>query len=125
MFASSAFQGDISQWNVQKVKNFTFMFEFATQFDCDLSGWKTQAAEDMGWMFRGAINFNSPLPLFRVFGVTGMVNMFAGATNFSQDLCSWDVDSFTVDTRGIFAATSCPVSLESISSGGAWCYACT
>jgi hypothetical protein len=75
MFASSAFQGDISQWSVRQVIDFSFMFEFATQFDGDLSGWETSMAQDMGWMFRGAVRFNSPLNGFDVWDVTSMTNM--------------------------------------------------
>lgn len=41
MFASSGFRGDISQWSVKKVVDFSYMFEFAAQFNCDLSGWET------------------------------------------------------------------------------------
>jgi len=75
MFASSAFSGDISQWNVKECRNFSFMFEFAAKFNSDLSNWETDDAADMGWMFRGCISFNSPLPLFDVSGVTSMINM--------------------------------------------------
>lgn len=75
MFASSAFAGDISAWNVRSCRNFSFMFEFAAKFQGDLSGWETDKAADMGWMFRGCLSFNSPIPLFDVSGVTSMTNM--------------------------------------------------
>jgi hypothetical protein len=75
MFASSGFQGDISQWSVKNVVDFSFMFEFAAQFNCDLSGWETSMAQNMGWMFRGAIRFDSPLPRFDIWEVTSMTNM--------------------------------------------------
>jgi len=75
MFASSAFQGDISQWSVTRVRDFSFMFEFATAFASDLSGWQTNEAVDFGWMFRGAMRFNSSLSGFDVWGVSSFVLM--------------------------------------------------
>ena len=75
MFTSSAFAGDISQWQVSGVKDFSFFAEYATTFHSDLSGWNVMSAEDMGWMFRGAKHFTSDISGWNTARVVRFTNM--------------------------------------------------
>ena len=58
MFQSaSAFNGDISRWDVSSVYTMQYMFKDARQFDKDISGWKTTKLAFMEKMFYNASNF--------------------------------------------------------------------
>jgi surface protein len=151
MFDSSGFAGDISQWQVGSVKDFSFFAEFATSFQSDLSGWNVASAKEMGWMFRGAKSFSSDVSGWNTASVVTFTNMyvvnwreryatrlaysdpyclllifrFAGITSFNQDLCPWgQLVRGDADTRSMFAATSCPVTEEPASTAGPWCMPC-
>lgn len=75
MFAESKFAGDVSQWQVGKVRDFSFFAEFAVSFQSDVSKWDVGAAEDMGWMFRGCSLFISDLSAWDVSKVGDFTNM--------------------------------------------------
>jgi hypothetical protein len=116
--------GDLSRWIVNKVKDASFMFQFATSFNSDLSGWKLLAVENTGWMFRGAIHFDNGTKLesWELPNVDVLTKMFAGAIKFDASLCGWsDIVDPGVDTRSMFVATSCP---EKESVGSSWCQIC-
>ena len=55
MFAHSNFNGDISGWDVSKVKYMYSMF-FKSKFNGDISQWDVSNVERMTWMF-----YKSPL----------------------------------------------------------------
>jgi len=75
MFSHSKFRADLSQWSVNKVKDFRYMFEDATEFRGDLSNWKTDSALEMEGMFQGAVRFNSSVASFNVSRVSNFRNM--------------------------------------------------
>jgi surface protein len=75
MFDSSAFAGDVSQWDVSKVRDFGWFAEFAVGFNSDLSLWNVGSAENMGWMFRGAKSFASDISAWNVAKVTDFTSM--------------------------------------------------
>ena len=50
MFDSSHFNGDISLWNVENVKNMSHMFN-KSQFNGDISLWNIEKVENIDYMF--------------------------------------------------------------------------
>jgi surface protein len=76
MFASSAFAGDISAWQVGRVEDFSFFADFASSFASDLSLWNVTSAQDMSWMFRASKSFNSNIANWDVSRVTDFSSMY-------------------------------------------------
>ena len=85
MFESaSAFNGDISGWDVSSVEGMSFMFRGASAFNQPLGSWAVSAVTDMSYMFDGASAFNQPLGSWNVSSVENMSFMFRGASAFNQ-----------------------------------------
>ena len=104
MFASaSAFNGDISSWNVSAVTNMSNMFAFASAFNGDISSWDVSAVTDTSDMFNTASAFNGDISSWNVSAVTDMSNMFNTASAFNGDISSWDV-SAVIYMSGTFSA---------------------
>ncbi len=62
MFQSaSAFNGDISGWDVSAVTTMRSMFFQASTFNSDITGWDVSAVTDIAWMFYQASAFNRDL----------------------------------------------------------------
>jgi gliding motility-associated-like protein len=98
---ASAFNNDISHWDVSNVENMIGMFSSATAFNnggAPLT-WSTNTGTgmvtDMRSMFSGASSFNQDISAWDVSSVTDMSNMFFRATSFNQDIGTWDVSSVT------------------------------
>lgn len=67
------------------------MFSGATAFNQDISGWDVSSVTNMFQMFSGATAFNQPIGGWNTAKVTNMNSMFEGATAFNQDLSQWCV----------------------------------
>ena len=52
------------------------MFRDATSFNGDISNWNVEKVTSMNNMFKGATSFNSHMPNWNVEAVTDMDNMF-------------------------------------------------
>ena len=63
------------------------MFYVASAFNQDLSKWDVSAVTDMASMFAGASRFNWDLSKWDVSAVTDMWGMFGGASAFDHKLC--------------------------------------
>jgi surface protein len=70
------FNGDISQWNVSKVKSMHAMFDGCKQFNCDISKWDVQNVKDMQCMFSGCKKFDCDLSMWNVSNVKNMYYAF-------------------------------------------------
>ena len=92
-YEASDFNSDISGWDVSNVENMSEMFYYATNFNSNISGWDVSNVEDMSQMFCGAENFNSNISGWDVSNVKNMSYMFYGATNFNSDISGWDVSN--------------------------------
>ncbi|MGJ8550943.1 BspA family leucine-rich repeat surface protein, partial [Winogradskyella wichelsiae] len=99
---ATAFNQDISSWDVGKVTTMTYMFGGATAFNQDISSWDVSKVTNMTFMFLGATAFNQDLSSWDVSEVTSMTNMFGGATAFNQSLAAWGTKfNANVDLRNM------------------------
>ncbi len=91
----SAFNGDISGWDVSSVTDMSRMFSIARRFNGDISGWDVSNVKDMSFMFYWADAFNGDISKWDVSSVTNMSTMFSCASAFNGDISNWDVSSVT------------------------------
>jgi surface protein len=82
----SDFNGDISKWDVSKVKNMSYIFANSC-FNGDISNWNTSNVEHMYATFSYS-KFNGDISKWNVSNVLNMVCIFLG-TDFNQDLSNW------------------------------------
>ena len=99
--SATAFDGDLSSWNVSSVTDMSFMLSGATAFNQPLNTWNVSSVIDMNSMFDSATAFDGDLSSWDVSSVTEMDGMFAVATSFNQTLNAWDVSSVT-DMNNMF-----------------------
>jgi surface protein len=67
------------------------MFWNATAFNQDISPWNVARADAMLFMFTESTTFDQNLSQWNVTNVLSIWTMFNGATAFNQSLSSWDV----------------------------------
>jgi len=96
-WGASAFNGDLSAWNVAKVTNMSYMFAGASSFNGDLSAWTVANVTGLWGMFCGASSFNGDLSAWNVANVTDMGGMFSGSGIRAG--VSWCEKSFEVASR--------------------------
>ncbi|MDE3740936.1 BspA family leucine-rich repeat surface protein [Maribacter polysaccharolyticus] len=95
MFSNTtAFNQDISGWDVSNVTDMSYMF-YNSNFNQDIGDWDVNNVTDMTGMFALAIAFNQDIGKWNVSNVTDMTGMFSGATAFNQDISDWDVGNVT------------------------------
>ncbi len=92
---ASAFNGNISEWDVSGVKSMGGMFSGASAFNGDISGWDVSGVEDMSWMFYNADAFNGDISSWNVSSVKSMSEMFRWTDAFNGDIASWNVSNVT------------------------------
>jgi surface protein len=102
---ATAFNSDISNWNVSNVTDMYYMFGGATSFNQNISGWNTSNVITMTGMLSGT-SFNSDISSWNVSNVTDMVSMFNNATSFNQDISSWNVSNVTDMSSMFLSATN-------------------
>ena len=95
MFYGSPFNQDISSWDLGSVTNMDSMFQNATSFNQDNSSWDVSNVISMSGMFQNATAFNQDISSWDVSSVTVMSEMFINASAFNQDISSWSVDNVT------------------------------
>ena len=91
----SAFNQDISGWDVSKVTNMGSIFCGCTAFNQDISGWNVSKVTVMREMFWGCSAFNQDISSWDVGKVTDVTRMFWGCSAFNQDISGWDVSKVT------------------------------
>jgi surface protein len=108
-FQATAFDRDISGWDVSRVTSFSGTFQYALVFNHNLNSWDTSSARSMDWMFYDAITFNQPVSSWDTSRVTTMYAMFGRAVGtcqaFQQDVTGWCVSN-VIDAGG-FDASHC------------------
>jgi surface protein len=98
MFAqASIFEGTgLENWNVGKVQDFSYMFLSASAFQGTISTWDTSGAETMESMLSEASSFSDNVSLWDVSNVTNMKFLFSNAVSFTGDgLDLWNVSKVT------------------------------
>jgi hypothetical protein len=98
---ASAFNRDISTWDVAKVTAFTNMFTSATAFNnggITLAAWNAPVCVNFNFMFSLATNFNQPLENLYVNATAAsctMASMFFNAFAFNQKISFWNTEKVT------------------------------
>jgi surface protein len=92
-FLATAFNDDISGWDVSSVTNMANMFLNATLFNQNIGSWDVSSVINMANMFSQVSGFNQDIGSWDVSSVTNMNSMFLGASSFNQDIGSWDTSS--------------------------------
>ncbi|MER3373686.1 MAG: BspA family leucine-rich repeat surface protein [Allomuricauda sp.] len=90
---ATAFNGDLSGWDVSNVTDMSFMFSGADAFNGDISGWDVSNVTNMPGMFQHASAFNGDISGWDVSSVTDMIYMFYNAVTFNRNLGAWDIGS--------------------------------
>jgi surface protein len=100
-YANSAFNQDISSWDVSNVYQMGYMFhgdfEQGSSFNQDISSWDVGNVEDMGSMFNWASSFNQDISSWDISNLQQAQFMFSRASSFNQDISSWEfstIDNF-------------------------------
>ena len=96
VFHTTSFNQDISKWEFPNVLNMSYMFCNATSFNQDISNWKFPKVTDMSAMFWGAKSFNQNISKWKFPKVTNMNYMFWDATSFNQDISNWNIQGVNV-----------------------------
>jgi len=90
---ATAFNQDLSSWDVGNVVSFNFMFMGASSFDSDLSNWDVGGATQMRYMFSSASSFSSDLATWDISNVTDMEAMLSSSgmttSHYSSTLTGW------------------------------------
>ena len=122
-FDNTKYDGVVSRWNVNTVKNQSLLNLFArstynnsvinnlnvskiTQlnsffinnevFDQPLNKWNTSNIGDIQYMFFGAISFNQDISMWNVSNVLNMSYSFYNAISFNQNISLWDVSNVVI-----------------------------
>ena len=107
----TAFNQDISNWDVSNVNNMNSMFEDAESFNQPIGDWDVSNVTRMEFMFSGANSFNQPIGTWDVSKVNNMTAMFScshrrwnnnlelayvTSTNFNQPIGGWDISNVKI-----------------------------
>ncbi len=104
-FRATSFNQSLNSWTVSEVRNMSYMFSGATSFNQSLNSWDVSKVENMNYMFNNATAFNQNLNTWTVSEVTDMIAMFDGATSFNQSLNTWTV-SKVENMHGMFRSAT-------------------
>jgi len=89
----TAFNRDISGWDVSSVETFNSCFYGCSAFNKPLNAWNTASLDRCSFAFYNCSNFNQPLGSWQMDLVTTIEAMFFGCSNFDQDLSGWNTAS--------------------------------
>ena len=86
---------DVTKVCTSLINDMSFIFRGASAFNQDISSWDVSNVTNMSGMFAYNDQFNQNLSEWLTWKVTDMSNMFFGADAFNQDISSWVVDKVT------------------------------
>jgi surface protein len=90
MFKDSSFNNPLENWNVEKVRDMSYMFNNNNLFNQNISEWKTNRLSNMEGMFKNTQQFNSYLGYDSINGywdvssVLNMISIFEGDLSFNN-----------------------------------------
>jgi surface protein len=105
-YKASNFNSDISKWDISTATSMEFMFGLASGFNGDISQWNTSNVTNMGGLFYLASSFNGDISQWDTSSVTAMQSLFAFATDFNSDISQWDTSSVTQMATMFLEATN-------------------
>jgi len=90
-YECSAFNQDLSSWNVSNVTNMHGIFSGCSSFNQDLSGWNVSNVTDMGGMFYDCSAFNQNLGSWQLKECKKLGLQYCGMSieNYSKSLIGW------------------------------------
>ena len=94
------------EMKTDNLRNMSYMFAWATNFNTDISWWNVENVRDMSALFAGAKKFNQPLKNRDTSKVYVMNYMFDWATAFNQPLTNWDTSNVVSMYRMFYKAMS-------------------
>ena len=89
---ASSLYGEINDWDVSQITDFSELFKDKASFNSDLSNWDVSNGADFESMFSGATSFNQDISSWDVSSGINFYGMFSGATSLNQDLSSWTIN---------------------------------
>jgi len=116
------FNEDISDWETSRVTTFKRMFEDAAKFNVDISSWDTKRAQTFEHMFEDAAIFNADISSWNTASSQTFYYMFGGATTFNQPLGSWNTGTATNFFAMFYGATAFNQPLGSWNTAKAWTF---
>ena len=91
--------GEIGNWQIGTVEFLSRAFK-GSAFNENINNWDVSKVKSAIETFQNATLFNQPLNNWNVTSATLLRNMFSGATSFDQDLGNWDLSNIN-STLGI------------------------
>ena len=82
------FNEPLDGWDMSNAESTYGMFWTATAFNGDITTWDVSSVTNMGRMFDGTA-FNQPIGNWSTSAVTNMYGIFGGARGFNQDISGW------------------------------------
>ncbi|CAA6810482.1 MAG: Chitinase (EC [uncultured Sulfurovum sp.] len=104
MFAVSAFNQNINDWDISNVENLKLMFFFSS-FNHNIANWNTSNVTDMSALF-GLSKFNQNIGNWDTSKVENMGGMFMLNPNFNQNIADWDTSNVTEMSLMFFSSTA-------------------
>jgi surface protein len=90
---ATAFNQDISSWDVSSVENMNSAFKQANAFNQDIGSWDVSSVTTMQETFKKAVAFDQDIGSWDVSNVTVMQEILYGAEAFDQNLGTWNISN--------------------------------
>ncbi|NLF22080.1 MAG: DUF285 domain-containing protein, partial [Lentisphaerae bacterium] len=105
-YNAAAFNQPIGTWTVSNVTTLAATFYGAAAFNQPIGDWDVGKVTTMASLFYNAAAFNQPIGDWAVSNVTTMSHTFYGAAAFSQPIGDWDVSNVTTMSHTFYGATA-------------------
>jgi hypothetical protein len=92
--------------NLSECVSLGIIFDYASKFNGDISKWDVSKVKDFINVFSNATSFNKPLANWNPRSATRMTGTFWNAQIYNQDLSSWCVSQFTSKPDNFDGATT-------------------
>ena len=89
--------GDINNWDVSAITDFSYLFQDKSNFNSDIGNWNVSNGENFCNMFDGATSFNQDISGWDVSSGSNFSFMFYGATSFNKNLDSFHLSVFILN----------------------------